>query len=81
MSKNKQYLQLNNNLNCDIFSDIEIRKNRKLIDYLEVIFKPKMYKKYLLITENNFPTINEEELHNLFNSLVISMPVKFTGKN
>lgn len=69
------------NFNCDIFSDIEIRKNRKLIDYLEVIFKPKMYKKYVLITENNFPKINIEELDNLFNSLVISMPVKITGKN
>lgn len=68
-------------MNFDIFSDIEIRKNRKLIDYLEVIFKPKVNKKYFLITENNFPTINEDELDNLFNSIVISMPVKVTGIN
>lgn len=64
-----------------MFSNTEIRKNRILIDYLEIIFKPKIYKKYLSLTENNFSTINEEELDNLFNSIVISMPVKITGKN
>lgn len=64
-----------------MFSNIEIRKNRKLTDYLKVIFKPKMYKKYLLITEHNLITINQEELDDLYNSLVTSIPVKITGKN
>lgn len=60
----------------NIFSNIEIRKNRNLVDYLEVLFKPKMYKEYLLITQSNCIFINHGEFDKLFNSLLISMPVK-----
>lgn len=63
-----------------MFSNIEIRKNRKLIDYLEVTLKPKMFKEYLLITENNLTSIYQEEFDNLFDSLLISMPTKIAGQ-
>ncbi|XP_015379069.1 PREDICTED: adenylate kinase 7-like [Diuraphis noxia] len=56
--------------------NIEIRKNRDLIDYLEVLFKPKMFKEYFLITKSNFIFVDYGEFDRLFNSLLISMPVK-----
>ncbi|XP_025193818.1 uncharacterized protein LOC112593572 [Melanaphis sacchari] len=56
--------------------NIEIRKNRNLVDYLEVLFKPKMYKKYLLITQSNCIFVNQQEFDKLFDSLLINMPVK-----
>ncbi|XP_026822343.1 uncharacterized protein LOC113560577 [Rhopalosiphum maidis] len=56
--------------------DIEIRKNRNLVNYLEVLFKPKMYKEYLLITQSNNIVVNQREFDKLYDSLLISMPVK-----
>lgn len=64
-----------------MFSNIEIRKNRDLIDYLEVLFKPKMYKEYLLITPSNCIFVNHEEFDRLFKSLLISMPVEVKGQD
>jgi len=62
-----------------IFSDIKIRKNRKVVDYLEVLIKPKMYQEHILISQNNF-MITHEEFDRLLHSLLISMPVKIKGK-
>ncbi|KAF0759689.1 Uncharacterized protein FWK35_00006402 [Aphis craccivora] len=55
---------------------IEIRKNRNLVDYLEVLFKPKMYKEYLLITQSNCLFVDQREFDKLFDSLLINMPAK-----
>jgi len=65
----------------NIFSNIEIRKNRDLIDYLEVLFKPKMFKEYLLITKSNCIFVDHREFDRLFNSILISMPVKVKGED
>ncbi|XP_050056023.1 adenylate kinase 7-like isoform X2 [Aphis gossypii] len=55
---------------------IEIRKNRNLVDYLEVLFKPKIYKEYLLITQSNCLFVDQREFDKLFDSLLINMPAK-----
>lgn len=57
-----------------------IRRNHKLVDYLEILIKPKMYKKYLLVTENNLTLIDDEEFDKLFDSLIISMPLTAKGQ-
>lgn len=40
-----------------------------------------MYKEYLLITQSNCIFVNNEEFDRLFNSLLISMPVKVKGQD
>jgi len=39
-----------------------------------------MYKEYLLITQSNCIFVNHGEFDRLFNSLLISMPVKVKGQ-
>lgn len=62
------------------FSNIEIRKNRQLIDYLEYLITPNMHKEYILITPNNFVLITPQEFDKIFDSLIINMPIKKKGK-
>lgn len=40
-----------------------------------------MYKEYLLITQNNFVSIDHKVFDKLFDSLITNMPVKIKGKN
>jgi len=47
---------------------------------MDVLIKPKMYKKYVLINENNFEQINQENVDKILDSLLISMPVKIKGQ-
>lgn len=39
-----------------------------------------MYKEHLLITQNNFVTIDHKVFDKLFDSLITNMPVKIRGK-
>lgn len=72
---------LSNNFSNNIFSDIEIRRNRKIVDYLEVLFNPKMYKEYILITQNNFILFDQKEFDKLFDLILVSIPIQIKGKN
>ncbi|XP_025415016.1 uncharacterized protein LOC112686796 [Sipha flava] len=60
--------------------NIEIRRNRKTVDYLEVLFNPKMFKEYILITQNNFILFDQKEFDKLFDSILFSIPIQIKDK-
>lgn len=68
-----------NNFRNNYFSDIIIRRNRKLVDYLKVLFNPKMYKEYILITQNNFILFDDKEFDKLFDTILVSIPIHIKG--
>lgn len=39
-----------------------------------------MYKESIILTQNNFTLINQDEFDQLYNTLLINMPIKVKGQ-
>jgi len=46
------------------------------VDYLEALIKPKIYKEYLVTSQNDFVLTDQGKIDKLYDSLLISMPVE-----